>query len=274
MITVQDITQPIITGVPTNISVTCGDIPAPATGIIATDNCDTDVSITFEETQLAGSCTDNYTLVRTWTATDDCGNAIAGTQMIQVEDTENPILIGVPVDVTVLCGELPPPPVDDVVATDDCDTNVEVYFTEELIAGACANTYTLIRTWTASDNCGNLDVQTQTISVGDNAAPEITGVPANETISCEELVSPASPTATDDCDGAIQAFLTEEIIGGACSENYTIVRVWTATDNCGNVTTASQTVAVEDNAAPILIGVPNDLTADCNEVPPLSLIHI
>ena len=51
----------------------------------ASDNCD--VSITVESETLAGNAAGNYTIVRTFTATDACGNSTSASQTITVEDT-------------------------------------------------------------------------------------------------------------------------------------------------------------------------------------------
>ena len=67
-----------ISCLPEDITVECDAIPAPL-DLIASDNC-SDVSVSFSEEQLDGDCANNYTLVRTWTATDDCGNS---TTLIQ-----------------------------------------------------------------------------------------------------------------------------------------------------------------------------------------------
>jgi hypothetical protein len=50
-----------------------------------------------------------YLLIRRWTATDDCGNAKTGTQVITVTDETAPVIAGVPADVTVECTAVPAP---------------------------------------------------------------------------------------------------------------------------------------------------------------------
>ena len=49
----------------------------------------------------------------------------------------------------------------------------------------------LIRTWTATDDCGNSSTGVQTISLGDNEAPVLVNIPADETINCGATVPSA-----------------------------------------------------------------------------------
>ena len=70
---------------------------------------------------------------------------------------------------------------------------------------ACTDqNYTITRTWTASDNCGNASSQTQTITVQDTTAPVITYCPASATVECElgsDYTALAGvATAVDNCD--------------------------------------------------------------------------
>ena len=46
----------------------------------ATDNCG-EVVITVEEVTTAGACAGDYIITRTFTATDDCGNATSATRL-------------------------------------------------------------------------------------------------------------------------------------------------------------------------------------------------
>ena len=74
-VTVVDTTPPVIT-CPDDVTIECDESTAAAnTGsATATDTCDPSPSIDFVETRADGSCADSYTLTRTWTATDNCGN--------------------------------------------------------------------------------------------------------------------------------------------------------------------------------------------------------
>ena len=58
-------------------------------------------------------------------------------------------------------------------AVDNCDPAPVVTFSEVKIDCPCPGTYTLERTWTATDRCGNSSVETQTIEVEDTTPPEV-----------------------------------------------------------------------------------------------------
>src|SRR5690606_2911875 len=93
-------------------------------------------------------------------------------------------------------------------ATDNCDNNVWVTCSDELSEGSCPQEYTITRTWTASDDCGNSSTCVQVITIADNTAPAIT-CPGDVTIECTASTVPAagtavgSATATDNCDSEV-----------------------------------------------------------------------
>ena len=68
----------------------------------ATDNCG-EVVITVEEVTTAGACAGDYVITRTFTATDDCGNATSATQTITIIDTLTFVFI--PADYTAECSD-------------------------------------------------------------------------------------------------------------------------------------------------------------------------
>ncbi|MBL7818002.1 MAG: gliding motility-associated C-terminal domain-containing protein, partial [Saprospiraceae bacterium] len=263
-ITVEDKTAPTLVGVPANITVECSAVPT-APSVTATDNCDANVNVTLNEVRTNGSCPDSYTLTRTWTATDNCGNTATASQQITVEDKTAPVLVGVPANITVECSAVPTAP--SVTATDNCDANVNVTLNEVRTNGSCPDSYTLTRTWTATDNCGNTATASQQITVEDKTAPTLVGVPANITVECSAVPTAPSVTATDNCDANVNVTLNEVRTNGSCPDSYTLTRTWTATDNCGNTATASQQITVEDKTAPTLVGVPANITVECSAVP-------
>ncbi len=270
-ITVIDTTAPEFEIFPEDATVECDMIPEVATGAEATDNCDADVAIEYlGEEIIEGQCEDSYTIIRTWVATDNCGNATEQSQTITVIDTTAPEFTIFPEDATVEC-DMVPEVATGAEAVDNCDDDVSIeYLGEELIAGECEDSYTLVRTWVATDNCGNATEQSQTITVQDTTAPEFTVFPADETVECDMIPEVATGAeATDNCDDEVVIeYIGEEIIAGdVCPQSYTIVRTWTATDNCGNVTEQSQTITVQDTTAPEFEIFPEDATVECDMIP-------
>ncbi|NNC95174.1 MAG: hypothetical protein HKN92_06385, partial [Chitinophagales bacterium] len=57
---------------------------------------------------------------------------------------------------------------------------------------------------------------------------------------------------------------------GSCSDiEYTITRDWTVTNHCGNTATQSRNITFQDTTAPIVFGIPADITVKKDSVPPI-----
>ncbi len=164
--TIEDNTAPTFNeSLPADTTVDCDNIPSSET-LSASDNCGI-ASVDFNESTTLGACAGNYTITRTWTASDDCGNETIHEQTITVEDTEAPIWDVTPIDVTVNCGE-------------DFQTAYENWLYSFSGTDACS-TATLFHNGTATvscpesvevdfeilDACGNASVATATFSVED-----------------------------------------------------------------------------------------------------------
>ncbi|MFK7773361.1 MAG: hypothetical protein AB8F94_14530, partial [Saprospiraceae bacterium] len=268
VLTVIDATGPEILDIPASMTVEC-DAFQPAPTLQINDNCDANATITLSEEMQLGVCTDNYTVIRTWTATDACGNITTAIQVVTVTDTTSPELAGIPADATVECSAIPAPA--SPTASDNCDNDVLIEFAEQTIQtsnGSCTdNSYTITRIWKATDNCGNVDIQQQVITVEDTTDPILIGVPVNETVECDAVPNPATPTATDNCDDDVTIDFVEVRTDGSCDDTYTLTRTWTAIDNCGNADVQVQIITIQDTTDPELIGVPGNVTVECDLVP-------
>ncbi|MCB0398754.1 MAG: hypothetical protein KDD26_03860, partial [Winogradskyella sp.] len=245
---------------PSDVTVECDDIPDAPT-LTASTSCGT-VTIDYDEVRNDGSCVNEYNLVRTWTATDNCGNDTIFTQTITVVDTTPPT-ISVPADITIECTE-DESSVNTGVATGS-DTCGSVTITEsDVETAACGDTKAIVRTWTATDECGNSTSADQTIIVQDTTPPVLT-LPADITIECGEDESSANTglaKAEDECGGV---FISEsDVIINNCGNTKTIIRTWTTSDNCGNSVSADQTITVVDTTPPT-ISVPADITIECTD---------
>ena len=74
---------------------------------------------------------------------------------------------------------------DDGHGVDNCgEVTIEAF--SETTAGDAAGNYTIVRTFTATDDAGNSSSATQTITVQDTTAPEFTFVPADYTVECSD----------------------------------------------------------------------------------------
>jgi gliding motility-associated-like protein len=268
-ITVVDNTNPVWTVVPADMTVECDgqgntyQLTTWLNSFYGTDNCGT-ATPTNNFSGLSDLCGLTGSATVTFTLTDECGNITTANATFTIVDSQAPVFTYVPADVTVNCNTIPE--VGTPVATDACSTSVTInYLGEVRTDGNCTDTYTLTRTWTATDDCGNVATATQVINVQDITAPEFTYVPANVTVECDAVPEVGTPTATDLCDTEVSvAYQGEVRADGNCANNYTLTRTWTATDNCGNVATATQVINVVDTTIPVFTVTPQDLTVECN----------
>ncbi|MEE4247335.1 MAG: hypothetical protein V2I33_18140, partial [Kangiellaceae bacterium] len=220
------------------------------------------------------SSTDNcpITVARTFTITDNCGNTATASQTVTVQDTTAPTLDPAPTDVTVECDAVPTISAADLSATDNCDTSPAVTYNEVRTDGPCDGNYTLTRTWTATDECGNASTDTQIITVQDTTPPTLDPAPADVTLECDAVptASAADLSATDNCDASPVVTYNEVRTDGPCDGSYILTRTWTATDECGNASTDTQIITVQDTTPPTLDPAPADVTVECDAVPTAS----
>ena len=138
----------------------------------------------------------NYTITRTWKATDVAGNLSTCDQTITVQDVTAPV-ITCPANTTVNCDANHSSTSTGVAtATDNCDPSPVITQSDvstQTAAGIGHYNYTITRTWKATDVAGNSSTCDQTITVQDVTAPVIS-CPANTTVSCD---ANHTSTATD-----------------------------------------------------------------------------
>ena len=268
-ISILDEEAPALVGTPdANTTAECDNIPTAAE-VTATDSCDPEVSVSFIETTEEGNCAGSYTITRIWTSMDDCGNEASFTQTIQVVDTTAPEFNEFPIYTSAECNE----EVDAPTATDNCSGATVTLVSEVLNSGGCLGV--LARTYRATDGCGNYTETVQYITLVDNTAPEISGVPLEATVECSDInlgenglyFGVAPVTASDICDESVDINYTEEIIdnGDNCPSSFDIIRSWVAVDDCENETSATAVVHVVDTTNPWFVDFPADITINCDE---------
>ena len=173
------------------------------------------------------------------------------------DDTTGPDF-GTATSVSIACGSIPGVLAD---PTDPCGIASLTYEDTFNGTGGCTGSNGILRTYTAVDGCGNTSTFVQELVFVDVDPPVFEFVPGDLSITCDEGDIPLDPaTATDDCSDATVT-VSLDIVGGPCPEPYEIVRVFTATDACGNTTTATQTIFITNDP---LSDVPRTSMATCS----------
>ncbi|WP_344812475.1 hypothetical protein, partial [Chitinophaga oryziterrae] len=275
-ITVVDRTAPVFTtAAPANVTVDCDKVPA-AVNLTAKDDCAGMLTVVPIEVRqdIPGACTSNYLLIRKWVIADACGN-VSDTlrQTVTVKDLTPPVFTtAAPANITVDCDKVPAK--TDLTATDNCTPGVITVTPIDsiaTIAGACKQNYRIVRKWVATDNCGNTTILRQTITVQDTSRPVFSiPQPANVTVDCDKVPALPTVTATDNCTAVVTVTVGQkkEFLSTTCSNNYKLTRTWTAKDDCGNTTTMSQVIVVQDTTRPAFTVIPPaDTTISCDAIP-------
>jgi len=270
IVTVEDNTAPVFNEtLPEDVDFACGQGNIPTAAILtATDSCDPTITVDYNEDIQSNDCGLIY--VRTWTATDDCGNTTTHIQTLNATDAtapslafNNPMLDGLSngESVDVNCTMLPGFGADDVIAIDNCDTAPEVTYSESIIGEGACPLLVIESTWTVVDGCGNEASLVILQNVVDTEAPVVNTSPADITVTCD-LPEAGSIDVTDNCDEVLVIEYTDEQTSNGCP--YEVTRTWTIVDGCGNTATTSQLITVIDEIDPALVGVPADLTVNTN----------
>ena len=264
-----------------------------------TENWDGACGVDFDlDLTLLRRAEGDYNFTRTWYAqAEDCvGNqsTIAScNQLISAHDEIAPTfdLELSASTYSVACDQYEEGVVYDVFATDNCDSNVKVEvlynedcdgdmdhgFDNDEVSGSCAGSF--IRTYLATDDCGNTSTFEQYIALTDDEAPVVTlDCPADITINKDENcfandtrsgAGEATYEVTDNCSiDSTCVHVTDSEPVYTCEEvehSYYFTRTWEveAWDDCGNHAseTCEQLITVVDNSAPAkpIINCPGDV---------------
>jgi len=261
IITVVDNTPPVLSGCPVNVTIECDEpVPEPAT-VTATDNCDPYPSVELVETTTQGFCDQEYTLTRTWTATDACGLFSQCVQVITVEDNTDPVCT-VPNDTTIiLCA--PTEVCLPLGCTDNCDTDPMITIVGSpgsVIDGQWCYTPTgdesFAVTVRCEDDCGNFCEQVFNVSFVVNTAPVATCPENVSMLACDLSPICISGFECFDIDGDLASCevsvgtLTDGTVCFTPNEGLNIITL-TATDDCGLVDVCQNEVMVTLNSPPV-----------------------
>ncbi|MEM8584201.1 MAG: gliding motility-associated C-terminal domain-containing protein [Bacteroidota bacterium] len=273
--------------VPNDTSVTCfSDIPAPISLQAQLDDTDiVDVSPIDSLADGEGSICTGGDLIRIWEVSDNTGT----TRVTQT------ISFG-PASSGPSFGGLSPSPtiVECRIANDITDPNsfeawrnnnffiassaleagcVGIASLEESIVGptegfSCGDE--TIVTFTATDSCGATATVNFVFQTTDTEPPVFDQDPPDLILECSDTIpDPPVLTATD-CKDEVSITFQEsstQIIDGSCAQyEYSITRVWTATDDCGNTALEEQIIRVFDTEPPTFDLAPQ-VTLTCTQNP-------
>lgn len=264
-----------ITSSPLDTSIECDDSTDPSnTGqLTATTTCsNTTVNISYSDSQTAGSCVNSYSITRTWTAEDNCGNSEQYAQTITVDDNTKPIIdCGITSDIVISTNGTDatlPNYATGATATDNCTTSPSI--TQFPAAGSTIALGASSVTLTATDECNNTQTCIISIDVQVNSTISFTVSPADVTIDCTESSLPSNTgqaTASSTCTGGATVTYVDNTTSGSCSNEFSITRTWTAEDDCGNSEEYIQTVSIEDKTAPVVTcGIISDTFESINNI--------
>ena len=282
-VTVNDTEDPTIS-CPLDITVNndTGDCDALVTYSVTTnDNCPGETLI-----QTAGLSSGSEFPVgittNTFEVTDAAGNTATCSFDVTVNDTEDPTWVIPPSDLTVECdGSGNVAEFDNwlnstFTGTDNC-TGVTVTNDSSGLSDDCGATGTETVTFTLTDSNGNSTTLQATFTIVDTTNPTMDVAASDLIIQCDVdnsaeidawLANNGGASASDSCSAVIWTNDFTTVNEDVCGALTTVT--FTATDECGNVTTTEANINTEDTIPPV-IGCPGDVTAvtedgDCGAI--------
>jgi hypothetical protein len=196
-----------------------------------------------------------------WTATDIHGNSSTCTQQVVVVDTEPPTI-----NCTLLnlqCASQVPTPINTtgvaisaggVNASDNCGTVTVTWLGDVTNSLGCANHFTILRSYEATDSAGNTNGCEQTITVNDTTPP--TAVCTNITVNLNAnglvfiTAAQVDGGSYGNCGGPVTRAINRHSFGcGNIGPNPVVL---TVTDSCGNTNSCTAIVTVRDVTPPVI----------------------
>jgi hypothetical protein len=264
-VVVRDVTGPVFTTTPANIQLECGQALPPVVIPTATDVCSANITYNMSTTALPAGCAGVAGVRRTYRAMDQYGNATFISHDITYIDNTAPTFT-VPANISIACGANSAPSAtgQPTNGADNCSGSVSFSYTDEVVTSldGCFNDDQILRSWTATDACGNTAVQTQVISFTDTTAPVFGAFPATAEVACGAPLPTAVPSATDNCSGVAVTYADAAQATNSCTGAANILRTFTATDGCGNTATTTQLIVFTDNIAPTF-NAPANVSVEC-----------
>ena len=151
---------------------------------------------------------------------------------------------------------------DNASAFDACEGEVTVVeLAAQVTDGDCPSNYTVLRTFVATDGCGNDTTATQTVEIRDLVPPTFS-MPGHVQFDCTEPESYPEIVVSDNCtpDSNLPLDISNFLLESECPQSRVLQRQASSTDACGNVGQASHLVTIRDTTPPVFVWFPEDVT--------------
>jgi fungalysin metallopeptidase (M36)/fungalysin/thermolysin propeptide len=269
----EDFTSPYGTPTiicPANVSRTCNQPTDPGSTGTATVSgfCSPAPTPTFSDVSTQtnnGSCTDvEYTITRTWSATDCMDQTFTCVQIITVTSPNGPTII-CPANATVEClSDIVLNP-NNATVTTDCGLAFNTVISGPVQNGPsdCPGT-TYTYTYTVTDGCGRMASCPQVFTI-QNDGPVIT-CPADMVVECfsDIVVNPNDAAVVTSCNMGFNTVITGPVqVGQSDCPGTTYTYTYTTTDACGRTDDCEQVFTI-DNEGPMII-CPPDFEVACED---------
>lgn len=122
-----------------------------------------------------------------------------------------------------------------ITANSTCG-EVSVEFEDMTFSGGCLGT--LARTYTFTDNCGNVERAQQYITLEDATPPDFDNAPSDMTVEANNIPDAPEVTASDNSGKMVRISFEE------ARDDNRITRIWEARDQCGNTIEHRQVITI------------------------------
>lgn len=272
------------------IHAACDAVP-PLVSISVIDQCTGEMTASGKEERIEESCSQSYTLQRTYSAIDNCSNEMTAVQLVRVTDQEPPMITQTAAGLTLQCGNTTEEEIADWLAMhanasakDNCSSRIiwsNNYdkVKDELWFGWCGENAINV-TFFAMDECGNVATTIARLEVVDTIPPVFIEVPSNETRKCDAKMNEVyledyiarhgGAVPKDSCiarDDLVWTHITQTM--QLCGESVINNILFTVEDRCGNNATATAALHIVDTEKPVL-----ELIGDDPQVTPVQFLWI
>ncbi len=283
----SDQTAPNISGIPLAATYSCAElVPAAIPQMVTvTDNCDISPLVTVADVTTPGSSgkPNDFTITRTWTATDLCGNSATASQLITVKDDTAPQIISCAnaraAVADASCEAEVPVFTSDIRVSHNCQTTTPASVTQSPVAGTKLGVGVHTITLTVTDADGNTSQCTTTFTVTDKTPPQITACATARVIELNTGCTATVPdlttqlTVIDNCTPQQQLQITQSPAAGTALTVGTHPVTTTVTDASGNSSYCNTTITVTDIQKPV-ISCGTNITSPVNAAGCKAMVNI